>query len=245
MKVIVSLTSIPSRFDKLPFVVAALTTQACHEVWVNIPKKYNRFPDWDGSFPSHLFTDPKIKLNLNCEDYGPATKFIPPALTGEVDIIVYVDDDTSYNTRMVTNLLKWYQTDTQSAWGLSGFNFETYFEGSFPRQHGVPLDVLEGYGGVLVKAEWIRQVHREFTELLELTWHDDMILCNLLEKYGISRKTVFTPDCNIGQLKQYDYGFGQDALHHLTGDGTHVNNNKRILQSFEDKGKLFYKYKCS
>jgi len=246
MKVIVSLTSIPSRFDKLPSIVNNLIQQTCHEVWVNIPQKYNRFPEWDRNIPDELFQlGPKVIVNTDCEDFGPGTKFIGPALKLlPEDLIIYVDDDTNYDPKLVTNLLRWWNTDRKSAWGLSGFKFENYFKGHYPRQHGEPLDVLEGYGGVLVKAGWVQDVLPEFKELLEVTWHDDMILCNLLEKHGVPRKTVFVDECNLGQVQQYQYGFEQDALHHIAGEGGHMSNNLKILKSFEDKGKLYYKFRC-
>lgn len=246
MKVIVSLTSIPSRFDKLEPILRALTLQTCHQIWLNIPKSYKRFPEWDGQVPGNLLNlDPKIVINRECEDLGPGTKFIgPSAHLNPEDLIVYLDDDTNYDPKLVTNLLKWHMVDSKSAWGLSGFNFETYFKGQYPRQHGVPLDVLEGYGSVIVKAGWIQKVTEEFKELNLLTWHDDMILCNLFEKHGIDRKTVYVPECHLGTLQQLQYGFEADALHHVAG-GSHQQNNLKILKNFEDKGKLYYNYKCS
>jgi hypothetical protein len=69
-----------------------------------------------------------------------------------------------------------------------------------------------------------------------------MILCNLFEKMGIKRKTVFTPECNLQHVQQYNYGFGGDALHVVAGAGGHHANNLKILQSFSDKGKLYYDY---
>ena len=247
MKVVVSLTSIPSRFDKLPSIVERLVKQACHEVWVNIPRKYTRFPDWDGAVPDALYhMGPKVVVNQDCDDFGPGTKFVGPALKLlPDDLIAYVDDDTCYDDRLVTNLLKWHRADPTSAWGLSGFKFENYFRGHFPRTHGEPLDVLEGYGAVIVKAGWVQNAVPEFKELLDVTWHDDLILCNLFEKMGVKRKTVFTPECNVGQIQQYNFGFGADALHHIAGEGGHMQNNKKILKNFEDKGKLYYNYKCS
>jgi hypothetical protein len=244
MKLVISLTSIPSRFDKLGPILYGLTLQTCHEVWLNIPPKYNRFPDWDGNVPEALYNiSPKVVINRDCEDFGPGTKFIAPALKLlPEDLIIYVDDDTAYDPKVATHLLKWHKTDERSAWGLSGFTFENYFKNSFPRQHGVPLDVLEGYGAVIVKAGWVQQAVPEFKELLEVTWHDDMILCNLFEKMGIKRKTVFTPECNLQHVQQYNYGFGGDALHVVAGAGGHHANNLKILQSFSDKGKLYYDY---
>lgn len=246
MKLVISLTSIPSRFDKLGPVLKALSLQTCHEIWINIPPKYNRFPDWDGSIPDlHNFC-PKLKVNRDCEDLGPGTKFLGPAQHLDPgDIIVYLDDDTNYDPKLVTNLLSWHRVDPNSAWGLSGFNFETYFEGKYPRQHGVPLDVLEGYGSVMVKAGWIQNIAEEFKELrLEASSADDVIISNLFEKHGIERKTVFTPICNVGMVQQFDYGFGSDALHRQFNGG-HNENYRNVLISIQDKGKNYFSYKCS
>ena len=242
MKVVISLTSIPSRFDKLISILDLLKLQIHNELWINIPKNYKRFPDWNGIIPNF---DSKIIVN-SCEDYGPATKVIGPAMKLDPDdLIVYLDDDTVYDERLVTNLLKWHQTDPTSAWGLSGFNFENYFNKNYPRQHGQCVDVLEGYGSVIVKAGWIQNLMEEFNELSEeASRADDVILSNLLARQGVGLRTVFTPTCNIGQIQQLGYGFEKDALHHLTQGGHHENYHI-VLKSLEAKGKSYFKYKCS
>ena len=242
MKVIVSLTSTPPRFVHLGPVLESLSRQACHEVWLNVPRKYGRWPEWDGTTGVPESPSPKVRINRDCEDLGPGTKFIGPAVhLDPEDLIVYLDDDTAYDDRLVTNLLKWHRVDPKSAWGLSGFTFANYFKGQYPRQHGQPVDVLEGYGAVIVKAGWIQRALPEFNQLLEVTWHDDMILCNLLEKAGVQRKTVHVSECHLGLVNQAPYGFQEDALHHVAG-GSHQTNNLKILRDFETKGKLYYKY---
>jgi hypothetical protein len=244
MKVIISLTSIPSRFSNLPSVIESLTQQTCHEIWLNIPKSYNRFPEWDGQIPSFNFGS-KLKIN-RCEDLGPGTKAIAPvSYLDPEDLIVYLDDDTKYHPKLVTNLLKWFKTDEKSAWGLSGYTFENYFYKRYPRSHGNPVDALEGYGAVLVKARWIQKLTEEFKELKEeAKAADDVILSNLLTKQGVSLKTVYTPECHIGQVHQLEYGFGPDALHNQFRGGHH-ENYLHVLKSLELKGKSYFKYKCS
>lgn len=240
MKVIISLTSIPPRFKHLPLLIERLENQMCHEIWLNIPKSYKRFPDWDGSFDFQFSS--KIVVNRDCEDLGPGTKmFGPLKFLAPDDIIVYLDDDTNYDPKLVANLMKWWRTDQKSVWGLSGFDFENYFKSHFPRQHGEPVDVLEGYGAVIIHCDILKKVEEEFRELTELTWHDDMILCNLLEKHGIKRRTVHTPTCHLGQIQQFQFGFESDSLHHVAG-GSHMENNKKILKDFELKNKKYYKY---
>lgn len=247
MKVVISLTTTPPRMGKIIHSLPQFVNQVCHEVWINIPKSYSKWPDWDGDIPPELkCLGTKFVLNTECEDWGPATKFVAPALKLlPDDLIIYVDDDTKYPDNLATNFLKWHQFDSRCAWGLSGFTFENYFKGQFPRQHGVPVDVLEGYGAVIVKAKWVQDALPDLKELLEITWHDDISLCNVFNKTGILRKTICTPECNIGQIQQYNYGFEQDALHHLAGEGGHMVNNSKILKNFEDKGKNYFSYKCS
>jgi hypothetical protein len=243
MKVVISLTSIPPRFENLYIVIERLSQQTCHEIWLNIPTTYNRFPEWKGKIPENF----NIKLKINrCEDFGPGTKVIAPAqhLDPE-DLIVYLDDDTFYDPKLVTNLLKWFKTDERSAWGLSGFTFENYFQKKYPRSHGVPVDVLEGYGAVIVKAGWIQKLTDEFKELqAEAKAADDIILSNLLTKQGVTLKTIYTPDCHNGQIHQLLYGFGPDALHHQF-QGGHHENYLNVLKSLEVKGKSYFKYRCS
>ena len=241
MKVVISLTSVPPRFKYLPAVIERLEHQMCHEIWLNIPRSYKRFPDWDGSFDFQFSS--KIVVNRDCEDLGPGTKMFGPLKFLEPDdIIVYLDDDTNYDPKLVTNLMKWWRTDQNAAWGLSGFNFENYFKGQYPREHGASVDVLEGYGAVVLRCALLKQLEAEFKELTEITWHDDMILCNLLEKHGNPRKTICTPMCNVGQIQQFNFGFEEDALHHVAG-GSHTANNKKILEQFELKNKNYYKYR--
>jgi hypothetical protein len=246
MKVVVSLTSTPPRFKQLASILPHLVNQACHEVRVNIPAKYDRFPDWDGTIPAELASIPRVTIHTGCEDFGPATKSIPTALDLDPDdLIVYLDDDTLYDPKLVLNLIKWHKFDPRSAWGLSGFKFEDYFRKHYPRNHGVAVDVLEGYGGVIVKAGWIQNLVSEFREIRsDRTFlADDLVISNMLAKQGVTRRTVFTPECNICQIGQLDWGFGSDALHSVVGGGHHANYLE-VLKFLEDKAKNYFTNKC-
>lgn len=241
---ILSITSVPPRFAYLGEIARRLSVQSVDEIWINIPRQYNRFPGWDGSVPKELpVGGGKVRVNRVDRDYGPGTKFIGPALELDPeDLIIYLDDDTLYPPKKLASaLLQSHHTEPTCAWGLSGFNFTDYFKGVYPRAHGMQVDVLEGYGGVVVKAGWVQAVLPEFMDLLQETWHDDMILCNLLEKSNIPRKTVCTAECNFTMVQQLQFGFAADALHHVAG-GAHVENNKKILQNFQAAGREYYSY---
>ena len=252
MKVILSITSIPTRFQYLkPLVQHLKEIKGCDEVWVNIPKKYNRFPDWDGDFPYESFGENTV-INRDCEDLGPGTQAMGPIGKTNADMILYVNDDTLYKEDMGLHLMKCFELEgSKSVWGLSGFDFETYFKGVYPREHAKSVDVLESYGSCLAKTEWLEKILPEFRELYAISWNDDMLLSNLFEKHGIMRRTCFTHHCNLGQLRQLNYGFGDDALHYLAAKDSntetlsHTENNKKILRDLESIGKKYFKYELA
>ena len=235
MKVIVSMTTIPSRIPHaLKLAQEELVNQTCHGVWVNIPRVYKRFPDWTGEV-SQTFSNKRVRMHRECEDLGPATKVFGAALELEPeDIIVYLDDDTSYDMRLVTHLLKWHKV-YNCAVGLSGFSFENYFKGYFPREHGASVDVLEGYGAVLVKAGWIQSIYPTFMKLIdEAKFADDIVLSILLKRVaGVDLKTVCVTECNVGSsVRQHHYGFDKDALHNQV-QGGHRENYALVLESLK------------
>src|SRR5210317_2480440 len=106
MKTILSFTTIPPRFKYLNDYIENLKKlEKFDEIWVNIPKKYNRFPDWDGVFPHESFGDGVI-INRDCEDLGPGTQAMGPIGKTDADMILYVNDDTLYREDMALHLLK-------------------------------------------------------------------------------------------------------------------------------------------
>lgn len=241
MKTIISLTSIPSRFGTLHHIVSDLLCQQnIDEIWVNLPEKYNRFPDVDVQVPEELYKiNSKIKIN-RCKDYGPGTMYIAPALSSDADLIIVVNDDTKYPPNLSSELINAYKSEN-CCWCLSGFKIDGYIKGQGRVQyiHNQKVDVTESYGGVILKREWIKQILEEFNEFYKITYNDDVIVGNLFAKHGITKKTISTPSCNIGQIKQYSFGMGPDALFQNNGEGTHFKNNERIFNIFKEK-KIFY-----
>jgi len=231
---VISLTSIPSRFQYLPQIVNNLLEQeGSPTVYVCIPDRYNRFPDVEVVPP--VFNSDRVKV-LRGRDYGPATKFIATALVVPDDEkIVYVDDDTDY-PRCLARILSMFK---DGVWGLSGFTFSEYFSGNFCRANK-EVDVIEGYGGVCIQAKIIKNNLEKILEILELTYNDDMALSNVLHFLGVPIRTVVSSVCHLGMIKQYQFGFGQDALHFNNGEGSHMENNKRILKTFSDKNVNYF-----
>lgn len=246
MKTIISLTSIPSRFKSLPHIVQDLLDhqKSVDEIWVNIPTNYNRFPDTPVIVPPELLinTDNRVIINRCETDYGPGTMYFGPIVAGtDADTIIVVNDDTKYPDNLSSELIKKLHTD-DAVWCLSGFNIDEYIKGS-GRVNYKPdgeVDVTESYGGVILRKKWIQQVFDEYNELVKLTYNDDVILGNLFSKHGIKKKTLVSPTCNIGHIKQYQFGFSNDALFYNDGEGTHYKNNLRIFDTFKANNVYFF-----
>jgi hypothetical protein len=227
MKTIISLTSIPSRFRTLPAIVYDLEKhQDVDEIWVNIPYKYNRFPDAEVIVPDFSMCS-KAVIN-RCIDYGPGTMYMGPANSEkcDADLVIVVNDDTKYPTNLSTKLVELYKNDP-SCWCLSGFRVDEYVQnnGQVGRYDGECIDVTESYGGVILDRKWLR----------------DIIISNLLSKMRIPKKSIFNKDMNLGMIRQYSYGMGSDALFQNNGEGSHAENNKRVFKMLEDKNLSYFK----
>lgn len=103
---IISLTSIPPRFDRLGETLTSLCNQFADidEIRVYVPKRYKRFPDWDGCLPDL----PKgVRLMRVEEDFGPASKVLHAAaeLKGTSTPILFCDDDRLYHPTWAGDLL--------------------------------------------------------------------------------------------------------------------------------------------
>lgn len=93
---VITLTAIPPRFAHLGPTLDSLLAQdlpAPVELW--LPRRYRRFPDWDGTLPG---VPPGVAIRRCETDYGPATKVLPAALErrGQAVDLLFADDDAVY-----------------------------------------------------------------------------------------------------------------------------------------------------
>ena len=74
-RLVISLTSITSRFPEIRPTLEALLAQSApiEEIRLNIPRRYRRFPEYDGGLPD---VPGGIRVIRPEEDLGPATKVL-------------------------------------------------------------------------------------------------------------------------------------------------------------------------
>lgn len=236
--VVISLTSIPSRFRYLPQILDRLMALGADGVWLSIPHKYNRWPELELVIPEL----PGGVTLSRCKDYGPGTMYFGPIDGGcTAENIVVVNDDTDYPPVMVSEFSR-LMKETPACWCTSGFNVVEYIQGqgTVGRYDMHDIDVTESYGGVILKREWLQAIKPEFESLLSMTYNDDILVSNLVAKMGIPRKSVFNERLNIGMIRQYDFGMEQDALWRNDGDDSHYPNNRRVFNALREKGVYYY-----
>jgi hypothetical protein len=94
MRHIISLSTIPPRFDAIGPTLQGLIAQTSRPeaIELYIPNSYRRFPQWGGALPS---VPDGVTIVRTDEDLGPATKILPAARAyrGQTVELLYVDDD--------------------------------------------------------------------------------------------------------------------------------------------------------
>lgn len=121
----ISLTSIPPRFEFLQQTLQSLLQQRAdvHEIRVNIPKSYRRFPEGSFSMPE---LPEGVTLVVLDHDYGPATKILPTleAKRGSSEPLIYCDDDRIAHPNFVSDLLAGAQKKPGCILANSGWDLE-------------------------------------------------------------------------------------------------------------------------
>ncbi len=102
---IISLSSIPPRFAKLAPTLNSLVDQVgpINEIRLYIPKRYRRFPEYDGSLPA---VPDGITLVRPDDDMGPASKvlFAAREFRGKDAQILFCDDDKVFEPDWASRL---------------------------------------------------------------------------------------------------------------------------------------------
>lgn len=213
--IVVSLSSIPPRFDTLEPTLASLLSQdrPADAVVLWIPRRYRRFPDWDGQLP---VVPPGVTI-LRCEaDLGPATKVLPSILRyASQDVgIAFCDDDRLYRETWLSSMVSSMAERPECCIVAHGTDLPTDIgrplraSDRLPRAHNAgaglkqdladlrryvirrPLrrasgyaDLLHGYAGVLIRPEFFGPAVHDIPPVLWAV--DDVWLSGHLEQRGV------------------------------------------------------------
>ena len=127
--IIVSLTTIPSRFKYLDITINSILAQTImpDKIIIHIPSTYNNYPN---NYILPEFSDDRIIINNDVNDYGPATKLLGLynyKIYNDMvddDIIIVIDDDRTYNNNLIQNMLTYHAKHTNKVLTVAGWDIE-------------------------------------------------------------------------------------------------------------------------
>jgi hypothetical protein len=159
-RVVVSLTTIPSRIVQIKAVLNSLIDQTvpAHKIVLALPD-VSRREKREYTLPAFLSDSQAITV-LRCVDWGPATKLIPMLLAEPAPdtLILAVDDDTIYPPDLIANLLAWHAQHPDATIGLRGWSLPDTLDWRATQtvygtqlDHPLRCDVLTGTWGFMVQ----------------------------------------------------------------------------------------------
>jgi hypothetical protein len=156
MRHVITLSSVPPRFDRIGPVLQCLLAQKLRPeaIELYIPRTYRRFPEWGGGLPEVPEGVTIVRVE---EDLGPATKVLPAARArrGQAIDILYVDDDRTYGRNMTRISLGLRKHLPCAAICGAGFSLRDRYDYLVP-EDPVPRMVVERNSFMTLEHQWRR-----------------------------------------------------------------------------------------
>lgn len=202
-RVVVSLTTIPSRLTRLRPTLNSLLTQAHPPttIYLAVPRrsvreqKAYRMPEWLAEYPTLTV--------LDCErDWGPASKLLPTLLAERERpeaMVIAVDDDNVYPREMVGTFVKFSQRLPDAALCFRGHVVSGGWKESravFGTRVSAPtrMDIVTGCGGILVKPRFFDGAVFDYDGAPPSAFFvDDIWISGHLARRGIRRYLIPSP----------------------------------------------------
>ena len=279
----VSLTTTPKRIHNLldNLLYNDMFHTGIHKVIINMCTSYKRFENKEIIFYDKSILGKINKLNSRdksekyvlhlTEDKGPITKLIGGiqyiknniSYKNSNDIIVIVDDDTTYGNNCITHLCDLAASrNERTLYSYSGFGFSPHYEYVGVKNKSIynACDIIEGFAGISFKCDDIEDSLIQFTNYYySIDWNnkynddivnrflkacflgDDMVISTyfLARKYKLVRVPIGNK-----HITQKEYGYEADALHKnpvfLSNMNSYafLNNNISLYEVFHSKLKV-------
>jgi len=242
-KVVISLTTLPSRIDGVKSTINSLTNQSVlpEKIILNLPKISKR-EKVGYQVPSFLKNHPLVFINEVEEDLGPATKLLPTLKLYEDEpdkLIVVLDDDQIYPKKIVGNYQQQSISFSNSALTLCGWTVPKNFKhkdrvqiyGALVRlfrkdnsiKEALQVDCLQGASSYAVKPKLFdASVFDYSTAPKEAFFVDDIWFSGQLAKKNIAVHIVPIAS-RFGRLRSIKQYY-EESLSRQANNGGHNNN---------------------
>jgi hypothetical protein len=190
MKVIITLTTIPPRFEQtsknIKYMLSNLGTEKQHScldnyeyiVMLNLPKKYDKYkPNPEGRNQLKSIHDRRFLINENTPDMGPGTKIFPVLSLirnhGQNPIVLILDDE-KYHPDAISRIIKIQKDDMFSVHSYWVYNYKG-------------IQVPQGVDIIATSGQLLRdfRVSHEHCKYV-----DDLLLAQYFSMKGIRVKQV-------------------------------------------------------
>lgn len=230
------MTVIPSRVENLKHVLISLLTQTIQPdlIYLNVPKKYNRF---DQKFVRPEFLNEKyfkkVKINYLDKDYGPASKFIGSLMNDKIndnDLILITDDDLEKVKDWAETLKKYHENEKitcfeeknlgkEILWGYLGYIFQKKI---------FNIDeILEFYSNI-----------KEECNLVDDHWFTGFCHYKKIQIYNIPIMTY--EDVN----KDFSHGGSKNSLVRLAGENSRAHASEKCRKIIKEKYNTVFPFWC-
>lgn len=194
-RVVVSLTTIPSRLPHVPRTILSLAQQTLRPdaVYLMLPHESSKEPRpyWPLTPELRNLEQRGLVSVVDCgADLGPITKLLPVLDVEREDttLVVTIDDDNEYAPRMLESLYAGYCRHPGSRIGISGWirgrGLQQFVLVINPAAD-VRVDVVEGWAGALYPLGRVRPLRPQLTDMSaqpEARWCDDVWISGVLNR---------------------------------------------------------------
>lgn len=250
MKIIASLTTIPSRINFILPTIESIFSQTIpiDSIEINIPYIFKRtgeayeLPEWLIALEQNS-KDTKCKVKIfRTEDYGAITKVAPTLIRHKNSVDTYiwsVDDDFAYPENMLAVLYREFSPGKNRVLSHSGgrWKYKTNYidcTGHISSRKEGLVEYLEGYATVLYPAFKFEDDFEDYiiktSETIDCRNSDDIIISNYLISKGIQIYNCAYPYTILNNLLDgcnIKYSSNEDALHHQGG-----GNEERYIRVY-------------
>lgn len=244
-RVVVSLTTSPTRIRYLKRVVDNLDLEFVDRIYLNIPEQYGRSNE-KYVIPSELLDYPKLVINRIANDLGPISKIVPGIERarkelGRSVLVVSIDDDTAYPKNFINEFIAAFSYEKKMTLGLMGGTFWNFgiklppkakhqkvsFNATLDHFYR-DLDILYGFAGIGYLAENMDTENlKRLASVSKYTYLSDDLVLAIGSKVPLRR--LNSSQLSIGNIIQYRFGFLGDSLFSSGKKLTAVDSIKSVF----------------
>jgi hypothetical protein len=219
----ISLTTIPSRFNKINICIDSLLNQSIkpHKIIINIPRMYSfRFKnsvlacDIINLINKYSYTN-IVYINIIDNDYGPGTKLIGTLISNIIEKdnahIILVDDDITYDKWFLEGFIPY----------INNQSVTTYYKYIYDG-----IIVGQGVDGLMIPFNLLRHFLSYYDKIKDnefINFHDDVYISFYFKILGIQINSV-----NIDKTIYSSYN-NCDSLSEINGDFARDNITQKII----------------